>query len=206
MSTLRIAQQKIDPCKDMDVVMVEEAEVSDIIDVILYADQQSVASTDRFAPFLRGSTDMATLENIYRFVRSNIKYKRDKPRKEVVRTPGCTIKVKHGDCKSMTVLTGALLRSLGYDFSYKVAFYDPAEPGQGHIYSVVSLGRKKVIVDPVHYRFNEEVPYWKAKTYPVSKETGIGGIGQGYRFSSLFTIENLIIAAAGYWLVKSIRA
>lgn len=168
---LRLAKQHVEPCNKQSTVMVQEADVDDIISVIMHADQYSKAATAKFAKFLKAKTDMETLRNVYDFVRRNIRYERDQEGHEVVNTPGCTLKYKKGDCKSMSVMVGSLLRSLGYQFGYKTAFYDSDEPQQGHIYSVVDLNGQQVVVDPVHHTFNREESYWKARFYPITSSS-----------------------------------
>lgn len=176
---LKAAKRYVKPCKGTADVMVKSGDVDDIITVIIHADKLSVGSTKKFAPHLKGATDLATLENVYHFVRDHIRYVRDPDNEEIIKTPGCTIAEGKADCKSMTVLTGSLLRDLGFQFVYRVAFYDPRQPQQGHIYSVVQLGGKKVIVDPVHEKFNYEITPWKFQDYTpygISQVAGLGAL------------------------------
>lgn len=172
-----LAKKHIKPCRQQSTVMVKDADINDIINVIMHADQYSKTATADFVRFVKGKTDMDTLKNIYTFVRRAVKYKRDEDGHEIVNTPGCTVKYGIGDCKSMSVLVGSILRSLGYRFKYRTAFYDPKEPQQGHIYAVVDLDGKEVIVDPVHHRWNTEEKFWKAKDYPITR-SGLSGIGK----------------------------
>jgi len=157
--------------------MVRSGKVGDIIDIIRYADQHAKEDAADFAKFLVGRSDYDTLRNVYRFVRSTVDYERDKPFDEVIKTPGCTIQEGEGDCKSQTILTGSLLHPLGFNFFYRVAFYDPDEPEQGHIYTVVVLDDgRQVIVDPVHNRFDTEDPYYKAEDYPAAGKSALSGL------------------------------
>lgn len=174
----RLAKKHIEPCNRKSTVMVVDADVDDIISVIMHADHYSKNATKDFVRFVKGKTDMETLRNIYTFVRRTIRYERDEEGHEVVNTPGCTVYYSKGDCKSMSVLTGSILRDLGYRFKYRTAFYDPDEPQQGHIYAVVDLNGKEVIVDPVHWRFNTEEPYWRVDDYPVTSGAGLSGISR----------------------------
>ncbi|MEM1323654.1 MAG: transglutaminase domain-containing protein [Bacteroidota bacterium] len=142
----------------------------------MQADKISYDAAKEFAPFLRGSNDRATLKNVWRFVRENIRYVRDPEHEEVVKTPGCTLSEGKADCKSMTVLVGSILRALGYDFVYRVAFYDKRTPQQGHIYSVVHLDGEVIVVDPVHDTFDEELHAWKFNDYTPAGSAGLGSI------------------------------
>lgn len=200
---LPIAQRYIEPCANVPVTMVKDADVKDILEVVMYADKQSRNSTDRFARFLKGPTDIDTLHNVWRFVRRNIRYVKDTPFKEIVRTPGCTIAVKKGDCKSMTVMVGALVRSLGFRFEYKVVFYDAATPDAGHIYTIVYLADgEKVIVDPVYHRFNVELPYWQSKTYKTGAASPMVAVS-GIQESSRSWGSYFLAAIFGYIILRA---
>lgn len=196
---VRLATRYIDPCERNSRVMVHDADVKDIISVIMHADQYSAESTRRFAAFLKGRDDLQTLRNVWRFVRRTIKYQRDEEGHEVVKTPGCTLADRYGDCKSMSVMTGSLLRALGFPFVYRVAYYDPAEPQQGHIYAVVKYSEREIIVDPVHWEFNAQEPYWKKEDYPVTAAAAaLSGPPAGGRW-----LPWAIGIGAALWFLKS---
>ena len=188
----QIARRYIAPCSGTADIMVESGNVNDIIQVILHADKHSLGAADEFAPFLRGANDLDTLRNVYHFVRQNIRYVRDPENEEIIKTPGCTLAEGKGDCKSMTILTGSLLRGLGYTFSYRVAFYDRRYPQQGHIYSVVDLDGQHIIIDPVHDTFNEELEAWKTKDYTPVGSAGIGAIPKKSFGYNLITAAGLL--------------
>ena len=161
-----IADRLIRPSTNRKEVRHIDADVKDIISTILHADGMSQQFTERFSHILRGGGDMKTLSNIWEFVRGHIRYQKDRAGSEVVKSPGRTWADRYGDCKSMSVMVGSLLRNLGYNYFYRVAFYDPENPEQGHIYPVAVLpSGKLVVVDAVHHSFNEEVPFWKAHDY-----------------------------------------
>lgn len=163
---LAIAKRYINPSANKAKVMFTDADVKDIIDTILRADRMSADFTARFATFLRGSSDRQTLRNIWGFVRKYIRYEKDKAGHEVIKSPGKTWEDRSGDCKSMSVMIGSLVKNLNYKYYYKVVFYDKRYPDQGHIYPVVVLSNgTEVVVDAVHHAFDEELTYWKAYKY-----------------------------------------
>jgi hypothetical protein len=147
----------------------------------MQADELSQPFTARFAKFLRGKNDLQTLKNVWAFVKENITYRRDQPGDEVVKSPGALWETKVGDCKSFSVMIGSILNNLGYNYKYRVAFYNPLQPNQGHIYPVVVLDDgTEIIVDAVHEKFNKQAKYWKATDYfPGGKKSALSGIGQG---------------------------
>lgn len=179
----RIAARTIEPSTGTKIVVTDDADVARIIALIMQADALSRPFTKRFARSLRGKNDLDTLRNVWAFVKDNIEYQRDKPGSEVVKSPGALWESRVGDCKSFSVMIGSLLGNLGYTYKYRVAFYSPATPEQGHIYPVAILpDGREVIVDAVHTRFNAEAKYWKAYDYePASgkrkKASRLAGLG-----------------------------
>jgi hypothetical protein len=166
-----IARRFILPSTNRTETLYTDADVKDIITAILRADTMSANFTARFAPYLKGSTDQDTLRNVWQFVRKYIRYQKDRSGNEIIKSPGRTWADKYGDCKSMSVMVASLVKNLGYEYFYRVAFYDPNNPEQGHIYPVAVLpGGELVVVDAVHHTYNEEVTYWKA--YDYNPETG----------------------------------
>lgn len=162
----RLANRYIGKSPNVSKTMFKNASVDDIINVILYADTLSKPFTDQFAPMLRARTDEDTLRNVWKFVRDNIRYIEDNEGNEIVKSPGKTWQDKTGDCKSMSVMVASLLKNLGYQYYYRVAFYDPSTPNQGHIYPVaVTAEGEEYIVDAVHPRFDVEYTYWKKQDY-----------------------------------------
>lgn len=161
-----LANRYIEKSPGIEITLFEDATVEDIIHGILMASRHGARFTERFAPMLKGRDDMATLRNVWEFVRRNIAYQRDADGHEIIKSPGRTWQDRFGDCKSMSVKVASLLENLGFDYFFRVAFYDPAEPNQGHIYPVVALpGGGKVVVDAVHPRFDMEYQWWKKRDY-----------------------------------------
>ncbi len=181
---IAIAKRHIKPSSGKVQVVHRQADVQDIIDTILRADGMSTQFTRRFAPFLKGTNDYQTLKNIWSFVRRYIRYEKDRAGNEVVKSPGRTWEDRFADCKSMSVMVGSLLKNLSYRYYYKVAFYNPDNPEQGHIYPIAILpGGQEVVLDAVHHTFDEEVSFWRADKYdPATGEkredvAAVAGIG-----------------------------
>ena len=204
MSLSRIADRRILPSPGMKTVVSESANVDAIIRLILEADRQSRPFTAQFARYLKGKTDLDTLRNVWKFTREHIEYVRDAPGNEIVKSPGATWKDRFGDCKSMSVFIGSILANLGYRYKYRVAFYDPAKPEQGHIYPIAYTSSGEVIVDAVNSRFNQEVRYWKAFDYePASgrKQPAVAINGVGALSAELGTTLYIGAIVVGGFLV-----
>jgi len=172
----RPATEKIKRSLGKMYTMYLSGDVDDIVSTILHADQLAPAFTKEFSESLRGANALETLRNIWSFGRQEIRYVKDRPGHEIVKSPGKTWRDKAGDCKSQTVFIGSILKNLGFPYKYRVAFYDKKNPEQGHIYAIAVLpSGKEVIVDSVNDRFNHEVKYWKKKDYPITA-AGLAGI------------------------------
>lgn len=157
------------------VVKYRDGDTADIITVILEMDARSgnyiYAAA---AECLRGKNDMETLKNIWSFVKFNVRYQADKPGNELVKSPGALFDLGHGDCKSFSIAIVALLRTLGFkDIRFRFTSYDRDD--FSHVYVVCRNGGRDVILDAVHSRFNDEVPYRRKKDI-AAIQAGISGI------------------------------
>lgn len=187
-------------------VHMDGATVNDIIQVILQADRLSRGFTVRFAPTLRRSSHQATLKAVWRLVKDNIRYRRDTGNHEIIKSPGRTWQDGYGDCKSYTVLIGSILQNLGYPYFFRVAFYDPKNPEQGHIYPIALVGERQVILDAVIDHFDNELPFWKA--YDIDPGTGrkkrasLAGSTMGS--GPLNRVWPLVLGAGAFVLIKGL--
>jgi len=198
-----IAKRHIMPSPGEVTTLTENADMARIIAAIMDADELSKPFTAKFARFLQGRTDDETLNNIWDFVKTEIRYVRDQPGNEVVKSPGQLWKSREGDCKSFSIFIGSILNNLGYAYKYRVAIYSPLTPQQGHIYPVVILpDGEEVVVDAVHTRYNDEAKYYKAWDYTPGKTgrkpvrggslSGIGSTG-GTTLTVLALIATILL-------------
>lgn len=207
MSLSTLADHYIEKSTGKKELIHRNGNVDQIIAVILDADRKGRGFTRRFAQHLKAGSDRQTLRNIWKFTKTNIKYVRDRAGDEVIKSPGATWETRKGDCKSFSVFIGSILGNLGYSYKYRVAFYDPKTPEQGHIYPVAVLNGTEVILDAVWDYFDSEVPYWKAYDYDPRSGTRsqVSGIGnKSTAFPSW--IKPLAIAGlVGWFLFKKKR-
>lgn len=154
--------------------MYSNARIGDIVEAILHADEKGSYFVEGMAESLRRGNDRETLRAVWSFVKDHIRYVRDAPGKELVKSPGATWESKAGDCKSMSVMAGSLLKCLGYKYFYRVARYDPKNPEQGHIYPVAVVNGREIVVDAVHDDFDGQYKYWKKQDYSPRGAAAIG--------------------------------
>lgn len=154
-------------------VMYRSGGTNDIVKVIAHADSMSLDWVNQdTVECLLGNTEYETLRNVWTVVKRNLTYRADLPGHEVVKSPGALVKMGIGDCKSFSLLIGAILKSLGFKYVYRFAAYEKGDVT--HVYPVAMLNGKEVILDAVHTRFDEEVKYYRKKDMrPGGSASGI---------------------------------
>lgn len=150
-------------------------DTADIIETILYADMHSADFVLSGAECLQGSTEYRTFENVWTFVKYNLKYKPDRPGHERIKSPGALFKSGYGDCKSYSVAIGAILRAFSIPYRYRFASYDNGD--FTHVYVIATMKNgEDVVLDAVHKRFDDEVPYRHHKDIKPAQPTSINGV------------------------------
>ena len=150
----------------------------DIIGAVLREDQER--DHDQFrqlAESLRGKNDRETFRNIWSFVRSKIRYREDQG-PEKIKSPARLLNSKVGDCKSMALLSAALVKNLGYPYFFRVTRYNPQTPENGHIY-LMAIGKGgAVAIDPVNKVFSNEPKWWRKMDTRIQRLRGFSRVGQ----------------------------
>lgn len=154
----------------------KNGDTGNIVQVIMDMDAEADNYVDdEAAQCLRGSDDYETLRNVWKFVKYNIRYKADRRGAEKVKSPAALFRMGVGDCKSFSIAEAALLRSLGFKgIRYRFTSYNNNRDVT-HVYVVVKHQGRDVILDAVHSRFDDEVPYAYKKDIKAAK-TGISGL------------------------------
>lgn len=119
-------------------------------------------------------------KDVFGFVYDSVVFKPDPENDQQVRTVERSLSEGVGNCVDYTVLTSAILLSLGIPHKYKVVAFD-RRSGYEHIYVVTDrviidpvLGQKQDGTDTRYNRqpfglFNQEMKYLKAKYYPMPR-------------------------------------
>jgi hypothetical protein len=174
------------------VVKLDEIQNASIDDIIYLIEKEDSISSEFIGDVeqLRGASDRETLRNVWKWVRENVRYKEDGGKLEIIKSPRALLLDGVGDCKSMSVLAGAIIRKLGFPFFYRVVFYDPENPNTGHIYVVARASGGNVIVDPVDSVFDREQSYFEKIDL---KGSSIGRAKSGNVFGLALLIFFLIL-------------
>lgn len=148
---------------------------SAIEDALPFAAKQPV--TKALAKKLRGANDLETSRNIFNWVVTNIRYKKDGSN-QIVRLPSGIIRTREGDCKSMSLLVAALLVNNGIVPKFVYTSYKENDPQPSHIYVETQSG---IILDAVWKKFNsEKTPKHKfKKIMDISYLSGLDGCCAG---------------------------
>jgi len=117
------------------------------------------------------------LENLYNYVVQEVKYKRD-GETEVIKFPQKTLREKSGDCKSMSVLIGSVLKDKGIPYFYRFSYTDKDNPLSWHVYPVARIGGENIYMDAVIKRFNKEHPYVNSFDHYPKKIMAVSGVGE----------------------------
>ena len=193
-------QNIIRPSAQTPTVMFRDGDTKDIISVVMHADGQSAGFINPAGlDCLRGATDYETCGNIWAFVKKTIKYRADRSGHERVQSPGALLASRVGDCKSFSVLEGALLRAFGIRFCYRFTAYS-LFGDFSHVYVVATLANgQKVVMDAVHTHFDDEVSFTRKQDNCPKTQTGIGAIPA--TTSAIF--GGLAVVAGIWWLSKN---
>ncbi len=112
MNLKRIADQVMPRPDNVREVRFDQGDTKDIIQVILYANQFIGPHTKELSRYFKKRNDYQSCRKIWQFVKKNIRYRKDADGFENVKSPAKTWFDKYGDCKSMSLLIGSLLKNL----------------------------------------------------------------------------------------------
>lgn len=139
---------------------------------------RAVEITKPVAHYFEGENVQQTCENIWNFLRTQIKYVKDQENQDI-KLPNRFLHEGTGDCKSYSLFAGAVLKNLGIPSAFRYTSYT-VDPTPQHVYVVALTGEKSirglsrvVITDGVWHRFNSQKPFTFKKDYmPIRTLSG----------------------------------
>ena len=148
-----------DNAKGNNVTVKKEALLMDTMEWVKRVIATTLDQSKKIALYLQGKSERETCKNIWNFCFHHIQYKKDKKRKEQIRTPNrAWMDRKTGiDCDCFTVLICSMLENLNIPFVFRLTRYEAAN--FEHIYPVALTQNGEVIIDCVVHQFDYEVPY-----------------------------------------------
>lgn len=145
---------------------------------------RTLSHTKKLAPKLKGSSLVDTTRNDWNFIFKHIKYVKDDPGMEQIRSPRRLIHDGKGDCDCFTVTLSSLLLNQGIPHFLRIM--KEAEEWS-HIYIVVPKDgnvKKKltsrdqyIVLDCVTHKFDFEPPHKTFKDFPMALQY-LDGVGQ----------------------------
>jgi transglutaminase-like putative cysteine protease len=137
------------------IVVKKSGSNSDIIQAMIKYMPNAVYQANKRASIFKGNTDLETCNNIWSFLKHNIKYVEDSVHFQDIRLPDRLVKDRKGDCKSFSMFTAAILKNLGIPCKFVFTSYTDNKTPQ-HVYVMTDSG---IIIDAVWKKFNSEKPY-----------------------------------------------
>jgi len=141
------------------------ADVHDTIEAVHRIVRENYPAVRDLAFSLQGNNCRQTYENIWNFVRQNIRYQNDEPGKEQLRRPQRTLHDRTGDCDDMSILISSILMNLNLPHELIIAAYKKESQWQ-HIYPVAyASDGTRYVIDCV-----PEIPHFNYEAQPIKNK------------------------------------
>ena len=169
----------------------QDGTTEDIIKVILEVERDHHHETTALAASF--TPDRAGMERLFWHVKNGIPYQEDPAFKQWIQTPA---RLWHnrkrslggtgagGDCKSMTLFICSVLKNMGLPYRIRFVSYSARSKRPTHVYPIVVLNGRDVILDAVYHGFNMEKP-WKHK-----QDYNFTNMAEIYKLSGIGSRQN----------------
>lgn len=164
---------------------------TDIITVLESNFAKGKEQCKQFAQNFIGANDEETANNVWKYLRHKIKYKRDSELKQQIRLPARLIAdaAKGADCKSFSLFACSVLANLGFQVGFRYTSYSNSSTPT-HVYCIAKKNGRNYIVDGVWNLFNSEKSYTYKKDHIMQVET-LSGFRENMRNAALSNINDL---------------
>lgn len=181
---------QLEPFINNEMVIVDDQNVTDIIGAILDTHKQYREEYDKIYQYFVGSTPMETANNIFKYLKKNVKYNIEPENLQTVKSPAAIIATGNAgsDCKNYALFINGVLDSYrrnelqGFDLYFRFASYDPFDNTPQHVFSVMNIDGKEIWIDPVLSFFNQKKQpnYYKDKKIKQMALVALSGIIDPY--------------------------
>lgn len=168
-------------------ILKDQQTTDDIINEILKGHNKYSDQYKNISSFFVGSTPKQTLNNVWNFLKKEVKYKVEPESKQTIKSPSAIIatgKTTGSDCKNYSLFTAGILDNINKSGQQKIPFcfrftgYKFFDSNPQHVFIVAYPGTDKEIwCDAVLNKFDYKKPY----TIKIDKKpmlVGISGIGK----------------------------
>jgi len=178
---------KLPPFLNQQNIIVENQDVDDIITGILKTHEKYKKDYDKISGYFEGKDVNETSQNIFNFLKQNIRYKAESENRQMLKSPSSFISTGTGDCKSFALMINGINDSIrrkngeSYELIYRFASYDPFNNIPQHVFAVVKDKNDEIYVDPVlnYYNQKKEPYYYKDKKIKNMSLIALNGISGG---------------------------
>jgi hypothetical protein len=166
---LRQLQDKLQPFRNQQVMVVRNQGVGDIIQGILSTHNQWSKEYDKIASSFIGHSERDTLQNIWEFLKKNVRYNAESEGKQMLKSPSAILatgRTTGSDCKNYSLFTAGILAALarkGYKipFSFRFASYRLNDKIPQHVFVVAyPKTNNEVWIDAVLPTFDNRKQYF----------------------------------------------
>lgn len=139
--------------------VVQWQKVSDIRKLILDAHEEFAPLYDVIATEFMGRSDRETFQNVFNFLKDNIRYVEEGVARQYVRSPVAILEHGESDCKGYASFIGGVLdalQRLGGSFTWQYVFAGYGDTN--HVFVEADTASKNYWIDPVLNDFNQRTP------------------------------------------------
>ena len=167
-------------------VLNKRQEVGDIIQGVLRCHNQYKGEYDKIAAGFDAGRVRATAENIWNFLKKNVRYKVESEDRQMLKSPAAIMQPgTSSDCKNFALFSGGILDALKrkgkrINWCYRFASYNILSKTPQHVFVVINPGKDEIWVDPVLNSFdNRKQYYYKIDKYPEMALISLAGVEIG---------------------------
>ena len=190
MPTNRDLLLQLQPFTNSETIIVDDQNVVDIIDAIIETHDQYKDEYDKIYQYFIGSTPKDTANNIFKYLKKNVKYNIEPDNLQTVKSPSAIISTGNvgSDCKNYSLFVNGVLDAIrrneleSYDLYFRFASYDPMDQTPQHVFAVMIEDGKEIWIDPVLSFFNQkkEPYFYKDKKIKQMALIALAGITDPY--------------------------
>lgn len=180
-----MATPKIPDPKGKRTVIFQDGDTDDIIEVILMGEQRFGHYGKDFCKWANHEFQATEqgLKKLWEFVHA-IKYEVDPDGIQDIKIPPALYKIGKGDCKSKTLFVNAVLRCIGVPYKIRFTAYG-MDTTVKHVYTIADLNGRKIIMDTVYDKFNQEALWGHKRDYDMPEIAIIEGLPENQLLPSI---------------------
>jgi len=160
------------PAKNKFINHHKQGNNSDIINVFFSRYNEAMEQGKKIAHLFQKGSFLESCQNVWNFVKYNIKYQVDPDGTQLIQLPSYILNVSRaGDCKSKTLLCAAIISNFNFNgkrpiITIRFVNYENIK-SYTHVYMLATLNDQTFIIDTVYFAFNKEKLYFSAKDYTM---------------------------------------